>query len=148
WYALVELSLYTWAIRPVLFSLDPERAHELTLSALQRPLLVKALQSALKPFDNTPLRQRVLGLPFENPLGLGAGLDKDGTAVAAWSALGFGHAEIGTVTPRPQPGNPRPRIFRLPADAGLINRLGFNSAGAAEVARNLAARSSRSMVVG
>ncbi len=140
--------MYTWAARPVLFSLDPERAHEMTLSALQRPLLVKALQLASTPLDNSRLRQRVFGLPFENPLGLGAGLDKQGTAIAAWAALGFGHAEIGTVTPRPQPGNPRPRIFRLPADAGVINRLGFNSEGAIEVARHLAAVSGGPMVIG
>ena len=85
----MELSLYTWAVRPVLFSLDPERAHELTLSALQQPLLVKALRSASASLDNSRVRQRLFGLPFENPLGLGAGLDKQGTAVAAWAALGF-----------------------------------------------------------
>jgi dihydroorotate dehydrogenase len=132
----------------VLFSLDPERAHELTLSALQQPLLVKALRSSSASLDNSRIRQRVFGLPFENPLGLGAGLDKQGTAVEAWAALGFGHAEIGTVTPRPQPGNPRPRIFRLPADAGVINRLGFNSEGAIEVARHLAAVSGGPMLIG
>ena len=142
------LSFYHWAVRPALFSLDPERAHELTIAALRRPSLVRALQSRANLPDNAGLRQRVMGLPFENPLGLAAGLDKQATAVAAWAALGFGHAEIGTVTPRPQPGNPRPRIYRLPADAGLINRLGFNSEGAAEVARNLAAAASRSMLVG
>lgn len=142
------LSFYHWAVRPALFSLDPERAHELTLSGLRQPLLLKALQSAASVPDNSRLRQRLIGLPFENPLGLAAGLDKQGTAVAAWAALGFGHAEIGTVTPKFQPGNPRPRIFRLPADAALINRLGFNSAGAAQVAKNLAAVSARGMLVG
>ena len=118
------------------------------MSALRQPLLLKALRWSANPPSDPRLRQRVLGLPFDNPLGVAAGLDKQGTAVAAWAALGFGHAEIGTVTPRFQPGNPRPRIFRLPADAALINRLGFNSAGAAEVARNLAAVSARGMVVG
>ena len=132
----------------MLFSLDPERAHELTLSALEQPWVLKALQSIAHLPDNSRLRQRVLGLAFENPLGIAAGLDKQGTAVAAWAALGLGHAEIGTVTPRPQPGNPRPRIFRLPADAALINRLGFNSAGAVDVAKNLAAVSQRGMQVG
>jgi dihydroorotate dehydrogenase len=77
-------------------------------------------------------------LPFENPIGLAAGLDKQGTAAAAWAALGFGFAEIGTVTPRPQPGNPRPRLFRLRDDRAIINRFGFNSAGAGGVAGNLA----------
>lgn len=142
------LSFYHWAVRPALFSLDPERAHELTMSALRQPLVLKALRSAVSLPDNSRLRQRVMGLPFENPLGLAAGLDKQGTALAAWAALGFGHAEIGTVTPKFQPGNPRPRIFRLPADAALINRLGFNSAGAAQVAKNLAAAYAREMLVG
>ncbi len=142
------LSFYHWAVRPALFSLDPERAHELTMSGLRQPLVLKALASVANLPDNLRLRQRVMGLPFENPLGLAAGLDKQATAVAAWAALGFGHAEIGTVTPRPQPGNPKPRIFRLPADAALINRLGFNSEGAAEVAKNLAAVSARGLVVG
>ena len=132
----------------MLFSLDPEHAHELIMSALRQPLLLKALRWSANPPIDPRLRQHVLGLPFDNPLGVAAGLDKQGTALAAWEALGFGHAEIGTVTPLPQPGNPRPRIFRLRADAALINRLGFNSAGAAEVARNLAAVSTRSMRVG
>ncbi len=84
------------------------------------------------------------GLDFPNPLGLAAGLDKQGTAGLAWQALGFGFAEIGTVTPRPQPGNPRPRLFRLPNDRAIINRFGFNSDGAAAVAAHLArARRSR-----
>ena len=143
-----RLSFYHWAVRPALFSLDPERAHELTLSGLRQPLLLQALRSTASRPESSRLRQRVIGLPFENPLGLAAGLDKQGTAVAAWAALGFGHAEIGTVTPKFQPGNPRPRIFRLPADAALINRLGFNSAGAAQVAMNLAEVSARGMVVG
>ena len=112
------LGFYHWAVRPALFSLDPERAHELTMSGLRRPWLLKALLSAVSLPDNSRLRQRVMGLPFENPLGLAAGLDKQATAVAAWAALGFGHAEIGTVTPRPQPGNPRPAIFRAPAGRG------------------------------
>ena len=142
------LGLYKWGGRPALFSLDPEHAHELIMSALRQPLLLKALRLTAHPPVSARLRQRVLGLAFDNPLGVAAGLDKQGTAVTAWEALGFGHAEIGTVTPLPQPGNPRPRVFRLPADAGLINRLGFNSAGALDVARNLAAVSPRSMRVG
>jgi dihydroorotate dehydrogenase len=84
------------------------------------------------------LSQHLLGLDFANPIGLGAGLDKQGTAVPAWGALNFGFAEVGTVTPRPQPGNPKPRLFRLPGDHAVINRFGFNSEGAAAVARNLA----------
>jgi dihydroorotate dehydrogenase len=84
------------------------------------------------------LSQRVLGLDFDNPVGLAAGLDKQGIVVPAWSALGFGFAEIGTVTPRRQPGNPKPRLFRLRRERAIINRFGFNSEGAERVARNLA----------
>jgi dihydroorotate dehydrogenase len=142
------LSIYKWAARPVLFSLDPEHAHELIISALRQPWLAGALHAAVQPPDNPRLRQHVLGLPFENPLGVAAGLDKQATAVAAWAALGFGHAEIGTVTPLPQPGNPRPRMFRLPADAALINRLGFNSQGALAVARNLAGAARPALRIG
>jgi dihydroorotate dehydrogenase len=144
----VELSVYKWAIRPVLFSMDAERAHELTISALARPVVQKSLAALLSPPDNSRLRQRVVGLPFENPLGLAAGLDKQATALPAWAALGFGHVEIGTVTPRPQPGNPKPRMFRLRDDAALINRLGFNSDGAADVAAHLAGFAGRSLQVG
>src|SRR4051812_23442792 len=87
--------------------------------------------------DDPRLCQQAFGLSFRNPIGLAAGLDKQGTAVPAWSALGFGFVEIGTVTPRPQPGNPRPRLFRLRDDRAVINRFGFNSAGADAVALNL-----------
>src|SRR5689334_9307156 len=87
--------------------------------------------------DEPRLHQQAFGLNFRNPIGLAAGLDKQGAAVTAWSALGFGFAEIGTVTPRPQPGNPRPRLFRLRDDRAIINRFGFNSAGAEQVASNL-----------
>jgi dihydroorotate dehydrogenase len=128
--------------------MDPEHAHELTISALGGPLMQRTLASLITAPDNTRLRQRVAGLPFENPLGLAAGLDKQATAVNAWAALGFGHVEIGTVTPRPQPGNPKPRLFRLPADSALINRLGFNSDGASDVAAHLAAATARSIQVG
>jgi dihydroorotate dehydrogenase len=133
------VSVYEWAVRPALFAIDPERAHELTLAALRRPVVV----SALRAFSDLPrdprLAQQILGLSFGHPVGLAAGLDKQGTAAAAWAALGFSFFEVGTVTPRPQPGNPRPRLFRLRRDRAIINRLGFNSAGAQQVARNLAA---------
>jgi dihydroorotate dehydrogenase len=133
------LSVYTWTVRPALFSLDAERAHELAIAALQQPLVVRALRWLAQPPADGRLAQQVFGLSFDNPLGLAAGLDKQGAAAAAWAALGFGFVEVGTVTPRPQPGNPRPRLFRLPDDRAIINRFGFNSLGAAEVARNLAA---------
>jgi dihydroorotate dehydrogenase len=134
-----RMPLYTWAVRPALFALDAERAHNLTLAALRRPFVVRTLRALVAPRADPRLDQRVLGLTFRHPVGLAAGLDKHGTAAAAWAALGFAFVEIGTVTPQPQAGNPRPRLFRLPADRAIINRLGFNSVGAAEVAQNLAA---------
>jgi dihydroorotate dehydrogenase len=133
------MNLYKWAMRPALFALDAERAHDLTMATLRQPLVQRALRFGLHPLQRDSLRQRVFDLPFENPVGLAAGLDKQGTAIATWAALGFGFVEIGTVTPRAQPGNPRPRLFRLPEDLAIINRLGFNSVGASGVARNLAA---------
>jgi dihydroorotate dehydrogenase len=133
------LSLYTWTVRPALFSLDAERAHELTIAALGRPWVVNALRWLPRAPADGRLAQEVCGLSFDNPVGLAAGLDKQGTAAPAWAVLGFGFVEIGTVTPRPQPGNPRPRLFRLPGDRAIINRFGFNSVGAGGVAENLAA---------
>jgi dihydroorotate dehydrogenase len=133
------MGLYTRVIRPALFALDPERAHDLTMAAIRQPLVPHALRLLARTPRRDSLRQEVFGVRFENPVGLAAGLDKQGTAPAAWAALGFGFVEIGTVTPRPQPGNPQPRLFRLPHDLAIINRLGFNSIGADGVARNLAA---------
>ena len=110
-------------IRPLLFRLDAETAHRLTL-----PLLAQVARLPLAaPPHCAPTR--VMGLEFPNRLGLAAGLDKDGEAIDAWFAMGFGHVEIGTVTPQPQPGNPRPRLFRLPEARGVINRMGFNNHG-------------------
>jgi dihydroorotate dehydrogenase len=132
----VSERLYQWALRPALFALDAERAHDLIIGALQHRVVQQALQQGGRPTHDT-LRQQTLGLTFAHPIGLGAGLDKQGAAVGAWAALGFSFAEVGTVTPRPQPGNPRPRLFRLLDDRAIINRFGFNSLGAANVARNL-----------
>ena len=131
------MSWYTRVIRPALFALDAERAHDLTMAALRQPLIIRSFSHGSNTGIERGLAQTVFGLDFANPLGLAAGLDKQGTALAAWPSFGFGFAEIGTVTPRPQPGNPKPRLFRLPADRAIINRLGFNSAGAEGVARNL-----------
>lgn len=131
------MSFYTRVARPALFVLDAERAHELTIAALRWPLVVSALGQGRETSLDRRLSQQAFGLHFTNPLGLAAGLDKQGSAVPAWTALGFGFAEIGTVTPRPQSGNPKPRVFRLKLDRAVINRLGFNSEGAEGVARNL-----------
>lgn len=121
--------------RGLLFQLDAEHAHELTLELFRRaPLLATA------PFrDAVPEAPvELLGLRLRNRVGLAAGLDKDGECLRAWQALGFGFVEVGTVTPRPQPGNPRPRMFRLPARQALINRLGFNNKGVDHLLRRVA----------
>ena len=109
-------------IRPILFSLDAERAHGLALSALQLPLRAA-------PAPAPSLAQRVVGLDFASPVGLAAGFDKDGKVAHRVGALGFGFAELGTLTPLPQSGNPRPRLFRLVEDEAVINRMGFNNGG-------------------
>ncbi len=142
------MSLYTRALRPALFSIDPERAHDLTMAALRQPLVLTALGLWPRPAADPRLRVEVLGRTFAHPLGLAAGLDKQGTAVRAWDLMGFSFAEIGTVTPRPQPGNPRPRLFRLPEDGALINRFGFNSAGARTVASHLRGTDRGGLVLG
>ncbi len=121
--------------RSALFRLPPERAHDLTLAMLG--LLPGALAGRARSAIAAP--RRVMGLEFPNAVGLAAGLDKDGTAIAGLYALGFGFLELGTVTPRPQPGNPRPRLFRLPEAGALINRMGFNNRGVANLVRRVAA---------
>ena len=114
-------------LRPLLFSLDPETAHEVTLKLLNLAH-ISGLGKLLYPaIDDKPVQ--VMGLCFKNPVGLAAGLDKNGDYIAALAALGFGFVEIGTVTPRPQPGNPKPRLFRLPEHQAIINRMGFNNLG-------------------
>jgi dihydroorotate dehydrogenase len=121
--------------RPLLFMLDPETAHELTLPSVR--LLGRLGFPGLpgKPIPGT--RVKVMGLEFPNPLGLAAGLDKHGEFVDAVAAFGFGFLEIGGVTPRPQAGNPRPRVFRIPEREAIINRLGFNSVGIDRFVENL-----------
>ncbi len=122
-------------IRPLLFRLDPEKAHELTLALLKR-LPPGLIQAGLPAVPHCPVQ--LMGLEFPNPVGLAAGLDKNGECLDAWGAMGFGFVEVGTVTPRPQPGNPRPRLFRLPAAQGIINRMGFNNAGVDALLENVA----------
>lgn len=117
--------LYALA-RPLLFSLDPETAHNLTLPWLRRAASLGLTGLISRP-DPDP--RTVMGITFPNPVGLAAGLDKDGAYIDGLAALGFGFIEVGTVTPRPQPGNPQPRIFRLPKANAVINRMGFNNGG-------------------
>jgi len=114
-------------IRPLLFSLDPETAHQLTLKLLDSAHTLGISQLAYGQQASQPVK--VMGLEFKNPVGLAAGLDKNGDHIDALAALGFGFIEIGTVTPRPQPGNPKPRLFRLPEHQAIINRMGFNNLG-------------------
>jgi dihydroorotate dehydrogenase len=117
--------LYAFA-RPLLFSLDAETAHNLTLPMLRRVSNMGLTGIVKRP---APDPRTVMGITFPNPVGLAAGLDKDGAYIDGLASLGFGSIEIGTVTPRAQPGNPRPRMFRLPAAQGIINRMGFNNGG-------------------
>jgi len=132
--------LYTKVIRPRLFELDAELAHNQALTALGRvsrlPLGCRVVKSFL---GAPPLPVPLFGLNFPNPVGLAAGMDKFGAAVPAWAALGFGFSELGGVTWLAQPGNPPPRMFRIPTERAIVNRMGFNNDGAEALARRLAA---------
>ena len=134
------MHLYRDLIKPQLFRLDPEDIHHLTIAGLciagQVPGLPQAVQALTRPAPQ--LRQTLWGREFASPLGLAAGLDKNAEAVTAFGSLGFGFLEVGTVTPRAQSGNERPRLFRLPEDDALINRMGFNNAGVAAMGERLA----------
>jgi dihydroorotate dehydrogenase len=127
---------------PLARALEPERAHALTVAALRLAPLKR------RQPDDARLTVRAFGLNFPNPIGMAAGFDKHAEVPDALFKLGFGFVEVGTVTPLPQPGNPRPRMFRLPRDAAVINRLGFNSVGAETVLRRLAARAGKGGIVG
>lgn len=128
-------------LRGLFFVIPPERIHTLVFALLRGVTAVawarRALRRLLAPTDPA-LASTVFGVRFPGPLGLAAGFDKDGLGVLTWGALGFGHAEVGTVTAHPQPGNPAPRMFRLPADRALLNRMGFNNLGAGALAMRLA----------
>src|SRR5271170_6363954 len=130
---LVSDKAYQRLIRPILFRLDAETAHRLTLAILAR-------WPTRQPIADPPeLAVNLFGLRFANPIGLAAGMDKDARAITAWQSLGFGFTELGTITPRPQPGNPRPRIWRLPNHQAMINRLGFPSEGMEVAAKRIEA---------
>ena len=126
-----------------MFKLAPERIHLIMMGALsglqKAPLLHRGLHKVV-PVNDSVLEQEVFGVKFPRPLGLAAGFDKNAAAADTWSAVGFGYAELGTVTAKAQPGNPAPRLFRLKADRAILNRMGFNNEGAAAAARNLRAR--------
>ena len=134
------MSLYP-ILRPFLFALDAERAHHLAIAAVKR--------SPLRARDHDArLATEVAGLRFPSPIGLAAGLDKDAVAPDAFLGLGFGFVEVGTITPLPQPGNPKPRLFRLAEDEAIINRMGFNSGGQAAALERLRRRAGKPGIVG
>ena len=128
---------YERFVRPLLFSIDAEIAHRFTIESLRAASHVDLTLRALNLFQPSASPKKLFGLTFPNAIGLAAGLDKNGVALPAWSAIGFGFIEIGTVTAKAQPGNPKPRIFRFPEQNALINRLGFNNDGADAIARRL-----------
>lgn len=143
--------MYKGLIRPLLFRLPPERAHYFTFDVLR--LLHKipgmgGLFRALFSYRNPVLERELFGLKFPNPVGLAAGFDKDARLIDELSNLGFGFVEIGTITPKAQPGNPMPRLFRLPKDQSLINRMGFNNGGATAAVERLKRRKSGIIVGG
>ena len=133
------MSLYSSILRPILFRLPAETAHELALRSLSLGLSPNAARRLIeRRLHRAPFGElRRFGLAFANPVGLAAGFDKDGTAAQSLAALGFGFIEVGTATREPQPGNPRPRVFRLTADRALVNRAGFNNCGAQALAENI-----------
>lgn len=132
---------YERVVRPILFRRDPEHAHEQAVAALRLLATVSPLCRALETLHGLAVKQtrpiEAFGLKFPNAVGLAAGFDKNGQAWPAAAALGFGHVEIGTITAQGQPGNPKPRVFRFPAQEAVINRMGFNNEGAAAVADRL-----------
>ena len=136
-------------IRPLLFALDAERAHHLSMRLLGGAMRLgplRRLTSRLFRTDDPRLRVRRFGIDFPTPVGLAAGFDKDAEYFEALHALGFGFIEVGTLTGQPQPGNPRPRLFRLPADRALVNRMGFNNKGSAAAAAALAKKGVRDLL--
>jgi dihydroorotate dehydrogenase len=134
-------------LKPLLFRLDPEKAHHLTFSLLKSTRFIPGFKSFFQ--NNDPrLKRKLFGLEFKNPVGLAAGLDKDAIAYNELGDVGFGFIEIGTVTPKAQPGNDKPRLFRLIKDEAIINRMGFNNKGAQHAADKLKSRKDRSVIIG
>lgn len=142
--------MYT-LIRNILFRIDAEKIHYMVMNGLNRAYAISPLRGIIRSMFTSKrknLERTVFGITFPNPVGLAAGFDKDARFTDALACLGFGFIEIGTVTPRPQPGNPKPRLFRLPADKALINRMGFNNGGAEAAAARLRQRRERVIIGG
>src|SRR5688572_3538810 len=127
--------------RPLLFLVDPEKIHALIFGVLKLPGFRPALKLFFQ-FEDPRLEKKLFGLTFRNPVGLAAGFDKDAKLIDSLAGLGFGFIEIGTLTPKPQPGNSKPRLFRLPKDKALINRMGFNNEGVLAAVERLKKRKS------
>ncbi len=143
--------MYSILVKPLLFLLPPEKAHHLTMNLLKWVLAVPGMGLLFRCFcriHHPELGRTVFGLNFDNPVGLAAGFDKDGKHYRAMAHLGFGFIELGTVTPRPQQGNPKPRLFRLPTDHALINRMGFNNDGVEALAKRLKQSRPQNLIIG
>jgi dihydroorotate dehydrogenase len=143
--------MYKLLVRPFLFLFDPEAIHHFTFQFIKSICQVpgvKALFTTIYKFQHPTLERTLFGITFPNPIGLAAGFDKDAKLIDELACFGFGFIEIGTLTPKPQPGNDKPRLFRLPADKGLINRMGFNNGGVADAVIRLRKRNSNVIVGG
>ncbi|TXK45932.1 quinone-dependent dihydroorotate dehydrogenase [Pontibacter qinzhouensis] len=143
--------MYKTLIRPLLFKIDPEKVHYLIVDVLKTGYklpLSKTISNSLFQVTDPRLERELFGIKFPNPVGLAAGFDKDARLIDEFANLGFGFIEIGTLTPKPQPGNPKPRIFRLPPDGALINRMGFNNGGVDAAVERLRNRKSKVIVGG
>ena len=143
--------LYKSFIKPFLFQFTPEKAHSITLSIFRYFLAIPFLKSIVRNYfsiNDNQLERAVMGLKFKNPIGLAAGFDKDGKYVDLMESIGFGFIELGTVTPKPQIGNPKPRLFRLPKDSALINRMGFNNDGVDALVERLKKGKPEGIVIG
>jgi dihydroorotate dehydrogenase len=142
------IDLYKGLLRPFLFSLEAEQAHHLSFLLMKMARYFPLADALFPKLENKKLACHLAGMELKNPVGLAAGMDKNAELVDIWPKLGFGFAEIGTVTPRPQIGNPRPRLFRIPQDQAIINRMGFNNDGMEAVARRLSKRKADGFVLG
>lgn len=143
--------MYKSLIRPLLFSIDPEKIHHFTFNLIKKANKVPGVGGSIKgsfTVEHPSLEREVFGLKFKNPVGLAAGFDKDGKLYDELSNFGFGFIEVGTVTPKPQAGNEKPRMFRLPADKGLINRMGFNNEGVDALVERLKNRKNSKLLIG
>jgi len=143
--------MYKYILKPLFFRFSPERAHHLTLWLLRLGLAIPGVGQLIRSsfrYETPALERELFGLQFKNPVGLAAGFDKDGKYFRLMDALGFGFIELGTVTPKGQAGNPKPRLFRLPADEALINRMGFNNDGVEALVKRLKKGKPKGLIIG